>query len=66
MVVKAIDLLNYANDTTTSNGCVLAQYDTFHEADITKFIAIADEYIDAHKKEINLKRICTAAGLSQR
>ena len=45
---------------------VLALYDTLHEADITKFFSIADEYIDAHKKETNLKRIRTAAGLSQK
>ena len=45
---------------------VLALYDTLHEADITKFFFVADEYIDAHKKETNLKRIRTAAGLSQK
>ena len=45
---------------------VLALYDTLHEADITKFFSVADEYIDAHKKETNLKRIRTAAGLSQK
>ncbi len=45
---------------------VLSLYDTLHEADISKFFSIADEYICAHKKETNLKRIRTAAGLSQR
>lgn len=45
---------------------VLALYDTLHEADITKFFAVADEYVKAHKKETNLKRIRTAAGLSQK
>ena len=45
---------------------VLALYDTLHEADITKFFSVADEYIYAHKKETNLKRIRTAAGLSQK
>lgn len=45
---------------------VLALYDTLHEADITKFFSVADKYIDAHKKETNLKRIRTAAGLSQK
>ncbi len=44
---------------------VLALYDTLHEADITKFFTILDEYF-AHKKETNLKRIRTASGLSQR
>ena len=36
---------------------VLALYDTLHEADITKFFSIANEYVDSHKKETNLKRI---------
>ena len=40
-------------------------YDTLHEADITKFFAVADEYIASHRDETNLKRIRTAAGLSQ-
>ncbi len=44
---------------------VLSMYDTLHEADITKFFAVADEYIAAHRGETNLKRIRTAAGLSQ-
>lgn len=45
---------------------VLALYATLHEADITKFFSVADEYINAYKKETNLKIIRTAAGLSQR
>ena len=45
---------------------VLALYDTLHEADITKFFSVADEYFNAHKKETNLKKIRTAAGLSQK
>lgn len=45
---------------------VLSLYDTLHEADISKFFAVADGYIGSHKKETNLKRIRTAAGLSQR
>lgn len=45
---------------------VLALYDTLHEADITKFFTIADEYINSLKKETNLKIIRTAAGLSQK
>lgn len=44
---------------------VLSMYDTLHEADITKFFAVADEYIASHRDETNLKRIRTAAGLSQ-
>lgn len=45
---------------------VLSWYDTLHEADISKFFAVADDYIEANKKETNLKRIRIAAGLSQR
>ncbi len=44
---------------------VLSLYGTLHEADITKFFAVADGYVSSHKKETNLKRIRTAAGLSQ-
>lgn len=39
---------------------VLSLYNTLHEAYITKFFSVADEYIDSHKKETNLKRIRTA------
>lgn len=45
---------------------VLDLYDTLHEADITKFFTIADEYVCANSKETNLKRIRTAASLSQK
>lgn len=45
---------------------VLTLYDTLHEADITKFFIVIDEYIETHKKETNLKKIRTAAGLSQK
>ena len=45
---------------------VLTWYDTLHEADISKFFAVADDYIEANKTETNLKRIRTAAGLTQR
>ena len=45
---------------------VLALYDTLHEADITKFFSVADEYIATNRKETNLKRIRTSAGLSQK
>lgn len=45
---------------------VLALYNTLHEADITKFIAVADECINSQNKETNLKRIRTAMGLSQK
>ena len=46
-------------------------YPTLHEADITKFVDIADEKIRAHFKETNLKRIrssygCTQAELARR
>lgn len=45
---------------------VLSLYETLHEADITKFFSVADEYISVHKTETNLKIIRTAAGLSQK
>lgn len=45
---------------------VLSLYDTLHEADTSKFLMIADEYISAHKTETSLKRIRTASGLSQK
>ena len=46
-------------------------YYTLHEADITKFVDIADEQIRAHFKDTNLKRIrssygCTQAELAKR
>ena len=46
-------------------------YYTLHEADITKFVAIADEKIREHFKDTNLKRIrssygCTQAELAKR
>jgi DNA-binding Xre family transcriptional regulator len=44
---------------------VLSLYNTLHEADITKFYDIADEFINNNKKETNLKKIRRAAGLSQ-
>ena len=44
---------------------VLSLYNTLHEADITKFYDIADEFIYNNKRETNLKRIRKAAGLSQ-
>ena len=40
-------------------------YYTLHEADISKFVAIADERIKEHFKDTNLKRIRTAYGCSQ-
>lgn len=45
---------------------VLSLYDVLHEADITKFFSVADERMHAYKRETNLKRIRTAAGLSQK
>ncbi len=44
---------------------VLSLYSTLHEADITKFYDIADEFIYNNKRETNLKRIRKAAGFSQ-
>jgi len=40
-------------------------YYTLHEADITKFVDIADERIHAHFKDTNLKRIRSAYGCTQ-
>ena len=40
-------------------------YYTLHEADITKFIEIADDRIRKHFKETNLKRIRTYYGCTQ-
>ena len=40
-------------------------YYTLHEADITKFVDIAEEQIKEHFKDTNLKRICTAYGCTQ-
>ena len=45
---------------------VLQLYDTLHEADITKFFDVANDYIEKSRKDTNLKRIRTAAGLSQK
>lgn len=40
-------------------------YYTLHEADITKFVDIADERIRAHFRDTNLKRIRNAYGCTQ-
>ena len=40
-------------------------YDRLHEADITKFVEIADEKMREYFVETNLKRLRTAYGLSQ-
>lgn len=40
-------------------------YPTLHEADISKFVAIADERLREHSRETNLKRLRTAYGCSQ-
>ncbi len=40
-------------------------YHTLHEADITKFVDIAEERIRGYFKDTNLKRIRTAYGCSQ-
>ena len=40
-------------------------YYTLHEADITKFIDIAEERVKEHFKDTNLKRIRTAYGCTQ-
>ena len=44
---------------------VLSLYDTLHEADISKFYEVIDEYISSTKHETNLKRMRIARGLSQ-
>lgn len=40
-------------------------YDTLHEADITKFVDIAEEKIREHFKDTNLKRIRSSYGYTQ-
>ena len=40
-------------------------YYTLHEADITKFVDIADSHMKEHFSETNLKRIRTMYGLTQ-
>ena len=40
-------------------------YYTLHEADITKFVDIAEEIVKEHFKDTNLKRIRTAYGCTQ-
>ena len=40
-------------------------YYTLHEADISKFVDIADKRIKEHFNDTNLKRIRTAYGCSQ-
>ena len=40
-------------------------YYTLHEADITKFVEIADRLMKDHFTETNLKRIRTAYGCTQ-
>ena len=40
-------------------------YHTLHEADITKFVDIADEKIRSHFKDTNLKRFRTSYGCTQ-
>ncbi len=41
-------------------------YYTLHEADITKFVQIADEKMKEHFKETNLKRIRSSYGCTQK
>ena len=45
---------------------VLNSYNTLHEADITKFYDVAKERFQKQKKEVNLKIIRKASGLSQK
>ena len=40
-------------------------YFTLHEADITKFVDVADERVREHFKDTNLKRIRTTYGCTQ-
>lgn len=44
---------------------VLYLYNTLHEADISKFYLIVDEYIANNKRETNLKRLRKAINLTQ-
>lgn len=60
---KAISFYNLNQLFPIKN--VLKLYDTLHEADITKLFIVIDEYIKNQKPQTNLKKIRTAAGLSQ-
>lgn len=44
---------------------VLALYNTLHEADISKFFNVLDEFYDKNKTETKLKKYRTLLGLSQ-
>lgn len=59
-LISFFDLNRYINIER-----VLCLYDTYHEADVTKFFNYLDAIIEENKKETNLKRIRMAAGLSQ-
>ena len=48
-----------------SLGKVLEMYDVYHEMDIMQFVNTINEMWDDYYKDTNLKRIRTAAGLSQ-
>jgi len=45
---------------------IIKMYPTFHEADITKFFDTVDRIIERENTITNLKRIRTAAGISQK
>ena len=68
---KSRQFYNDAFKTAVNYEDLMNMYYTLHEADITKFVDIADEKIREHFKDTNLKRIrssygCTQAELAKR
>lgn len=49
-----------------SIAAILDMYPVLHEADITKFVEIMNEKLQAYYTDTNLKRLRTGMGLSQR
>ena len=54
------DILRYLSFSN-----IVKKYPTLHEADITKFYRIADDSINSANPQTNLKRIRTAASMTQ-
>ena len=44
---------------------IISLYNPLHEADITKFYSVADEYVNKKEEVTNLKKFRSIAGLSQ-
>lgn len=61
---KVTSFYNISNKLTIEE--VLLLYNPLHEADITKFFMVADEYVNVLTEDTNLKKIRLASGLSQK